>query len=315
MNSSKLSPLLVEAKDQYIQQLAEMFAPFVVHAVNNAYQYAKKHAGFGKSTIEFQRKLKEIPKWNATIISQHTSAISAKYPFFSDLVAACFVSYVKIMSSVKIHDNKPNIRLKLPTDDAFVHRVFSMAAKEFYTNPSLVKASRDVRLDIVRRAVESTVRDLLPIHDILKAYLGNTVDQEGVNTDEIDDELSPSQSPEQSPERSPEQSPEQSPERSPERSPEQSPERPFPRAETPSSPRQPSVPFVQPSVPPSQQIVQVPMMSQSPQPPQPPRVEGQERVMAELQKILAQQTVQKTAPGAFVTPLGFDDASGDKFFK
>lgn len=315
MNSSKLSPLLVEAKDQYIQQLAEIFAPFVVHAVNNAYQYAKKHAGFGKSTIEFQRKLKEIPKWNATIISQHTGAISAKYPFFSDLVAACFVSYVKIMSSVKIHANKPNIRLKLPTDDAFVHRVFSLAAKEFYTTPSLVKASRDIRFGIVRRAVESTVRDLLPIHDILKAYLGNTVDQEGVNTDEIDDndDFSESSPEQQSPEKS-FQSPQQSTE-SPQRSFEPSPQKSFE-----PSPQKSFEPSPQPPQEKSPQVVQVPMTS----PPaavvaQSPTQEGQERVMAELQKILAQSSISKPTaaptPGAFVTPLGFDDAAGNKFFK
>lgn len=313
MNSSKLSPLLVEAKDQYIRQLSEMFAPFVVHAVNSAYQYAKKHAGFGKSTIEFQKKLKEIPQWNAAVISQHTAAISAKYPFFSDLVAACFVSYVKIMSSVKIHDNKPNIRLKLPTDDAFVHRVFSLAAKEFYTNPSLVKASRETRLEIVRRAVESTVRDLLPIHDILKAYLGNTVDQEGVNTDEIDDYS--------------DESPPESPEKSYASSPMSSMDSPVAAPSVAPSVAPSAVPSVAPSVAPSApavapsmaqiptqrsspQVVQVPMASQSP-----PPVEGQERVMAELQKILAQHSVSKPAPGAFVTPLGFDDAAGDKFFK
>jgi hypothetical protein len=292
MNSSKLSPLLVEAKDQYIRQLAEIFAPFVVHAVNSAYQYAKKHAGFGKSTIEFQKKLKEIPQWNASVISQHVTAISSKYPFFSDLVAACFVSYVKIMSSVKIHANKPNIRLRLPTDDAFVHRVFSLAAKEFYVDPSLVKASREVRMEIVRRSVESAVRDLLPIHDILKAYLGNTVDQEGVNTNEIDeeDDVSDAMTSPRSSEPSPQPSPQPSP--SPEPSYQPSPQ-----------------PSAQPSPAKSEQIVQVPMTS--------PQPISQERVMAELQKILGAAKVQQPAasPGAFVTPLGFDDAAGDKFFK
>jgi hypothetical protein len=292
MNSSKLSPLLVEAKDQYIRQLAEIFAPFVVHAVNSAYQYAKKHAGFGKSTIEFQRKLKEIPQWNASVIAQHVTAIASKYPFFSDLVAACFVSYVKIMSSVKIHANKPNIRLRLPTDDAFVHRVFSLAAKEFYVDPALVKASREIRMEIVRRAVEGAVRDLLPIHDILKAYLGNTVDQEGVDTNEIDES---DESPEPSPQPSPQPS---SAEPSPQPSPQASSAEPSPQASPQPSP--------QPSPQRESQVVQVPMTSPS---------VPQERVMAELQKILASAKVAPASPGAFVTPLGFDDAAGDKFFK
>jgi hypothetical protein len=116
---------------------------------------------------------------------------------------------VKILSSVKIHSKRPHIQLKLPADDVFVHKVFVNAAKSFYLDPALVKAPRDVRLALVRSAVETSVRELLPTEDILRAYLGGSVDADGVQTDQIDEEeidLSPS--PEEAVESSPE-SPEQ----------------------------------------------------------------------------------------------------------
>ena len=96
---------------------------------------------------------------------------------------------------MKIHSHKPHIQLKLPADDVFVHKVFVNVAKTFYLDPALVKAPREVRLAIVRNAVETSVRELLPTEDILRAYLGGSVDADGVQTDQIDGEeidLSPS---------------------------------------------------------------------------------------------------------------------------
>jgi len=193
--NQKLSALLVQAKDEYVSQIADIIAPFVINVVNMMYATAKKNAGFGKPTKDFQRKLKEIPVWNQSMIDAQVVAITNKYKYFPELVAAVFVSYVKILSSVKIHSHKPHIQLKLPADDVFVHHVYITTAKTFYMDPSLVKSPRDVRLSIVRNAVESSVRELLPIEQILKAYLGTSIDNEGVKTDEIDEEeidLSPS---------------------------------------------------------------------------------------------------------------------------
>ena len=193
--NQKLSALLVQAKDEYVNQIADIIAPFVINVVNTMYTAAKKNAGFGKPTKDFQRKLKEIPLWNQSMIDAQVVAITNKYKYFPELVAAVFVSYVKILSSVKIHSHKPHIQLKLPADDVFVHRVYITTAKTFYMDPALVKSPRDVRLAVVRNAVESSVRELLPIEQILRAYLGTSVDNEGVKTDEIDEEeidLSPS---------------------------------------------------------------------------------------------------------------------------
>lgn len=193
--NQKLSPLLVEAKDEYIKQLADVIAPFSINTVNQLYMAAKKNAGFGKPAKEFQMKLREIPVWNQSMIDAQVTAITNKYKYFPELVAAAFVSYVKILSSVKIHSHRPHIQLKLPADDVFVHKVFVNVAKTFYLDPALVKSPREVRLAIVRNAVETSVRELLPTEDILRAYLGGSVDANGVQTDQIDDEeidLSPS---------------------------------------------------------------------------------------------------------------------------
>lgn len=167
---------LVAARQEYVGQLTDVLAPYVVNYVTNVYLAA--HAKGGGGTLAFQRALRDIPVWNANTIHQQTSEIQNRYTFLGDLIAACFVAYVKILSSVKLHHQKPNIKLKLPSNDAFVHKVYIHTAREFYATPALVKADRAVKVGIVKGAVEASVRDMLPIEDILKAYLGNTVDAE-----------------------------------------------------------------------------------------------------------------------------------------
>ena len=189
MDDTGLTPLLIDAKKEYVGQLADVLAPYVINHVVSVYLEARRQSPKAP-TLAFQTALRAIPAWNSHTVQQHTAAVQTKYSFLGNLIAACFVAYVKILSSVKLHQQKPNIRLKLPTDDAFVHKVYIHTAREFYTNPSLVHADRAGKIAVVRAAVEASVRDMLPIEDILKAYLGSTVDADSVVPSEfLDDDV------------------------------------------------------------------------------------------------------------------------------
>lgn len=170
-----LTPLLIDAKKEYVGQLTDVLAPYVLNRFVNLFMAARRAAP-KTPILAFQKALRDIPSWNAGTIVEYTQEIQSKYTFLGDLIAACFVAYVKILSSVKLHQQKPNIRLKLPSNDAFVHKVYVHAAREFYTTPALINADRATKVAVVKMAVETSVRDMLPIEDILKAYLGNTVD-------------------------------------------------------------------------------------------------------------------------------------------
>ncbi len=175
MDVTGLTPLLIDAKREYVGQLTDAVAPYVVHHMH-ALLVAAAQQHRSQATLAFQHRLREIPHWNATSIEARTAEIQSRYPFLADLIAACFVAYVKILSSVKLHQHKPNIRLRLPSNDTFVHKVYVNVAREFYANPGLARADKATKTAVVRAAVEAAVRDMLPIQDILKAYLGNTVD-------------------------------------------------------------------------------------------------------------------------------------------
>ena len=170
-----VSPLLLDAKREYVCQLAEVIGPYMIALINEMYRETRKES---KPIIAFQRRLREIPQWNANVIHAHVSAIEAKAPWLSDLIAASFVAVVRVLSSIKLRQDRPKIRLKLPTNDAFLHKALTKLARKFYDNPSLLSSARDwsVQVELVRSSIEKAIRDMLPIRDLLQAYIGNVID-------------------------------------------------------------------------------------------------------------------------------------------
>lgn len=188
-----LTPLLLDAKKEYTMRLSEIMSPSIIQFIDSTYRAAKSDAGDRKALINFQERLRQVPTWNSAIIAQHTRDIENKHGYFSDLVAAVFVTYVKVLSSIKISSQRPNVKLKLPSNEAFVHQVYIYTAKNFYENPHAVKDSQQAKAILVLNAIESAVRNMLPLGDVLQAYLSSAVNDD--NT--VNPILSPAQSDEE----------------------------------------------------------------------------------------------------------------------
>jgi hypothetical protein len=169
MATDQLTPLLLDAKREYVGQLTDVMAPYVLSFLANL-------RATSPTLVDFQHRLREIPVWNSNVVAQRTQEIEGRFPYLNDLIAAVFVSYTKILSSIKLGEDKPNIRLRLPANDQVVHSVYIYTAKDMYETAGLVNADRATRIATVRNAIETAVRASLPIAEILRAYLGNVVD-------------------------------------------------------------------------------------------------------------------------------------------
>ena len=193
-----MNPLLLDAKNIYVNQLSEAVGPYILKTIEHMHAQTLE-AGSSRVLLRFQRQLREVPLWNSALVAQHAATIEVKHPYLSDLIAAAFVAYVKVMSSIKLRPDKPNIRLKLPTNAAFVHKAFVNVARDFYAAPQLGANPSDYAG--MRAAVELSIRQMLPIREILKAYLGNTVDDAHTVSPTLndDDDARPADSPADSP--------------------------------------------------------------------------------------------------------------------
>ena len=152
-----LTPLLIDAKKEYVGQLTDILAPYVLGRMRAMWDST---ATARRDRVQvFQKMLRAIPAWNAQTVASHTNEIANRYPYLGDLIAAVFVSYTKILSSIKLSQTAAPVRLKLPENDAVVHQVYVHTAKEIYAAPSLITApDAAARVSIVRAAIETAVR-------------------------------------------------------------------------------------------------------------------------------------------------------------
>lgn len=169
--------ILVEAKREYMEQLCILICPVMIEVFEEMYSEAQKLSKGRKVLMMFQNLLKDVPEWNETMARQHTENIAARCAWFRDLVAAVFVSSVKILSAVRLSSDSKKMSVKLPTNEIFIHTCYKNAAKDLYRDPYIFTDSQseharnDKLYERFTSCVEMTVKELIPVQQILQTYM------------------------------------------------------------------------------------------------------------------------------------------------
>ena len=171
--------VLVEAKREYLGQLSHLMCPVMIETFDKIFEEAYTMSKGRKVLIMFQKLLKEVPNWNEGMSKQHTDNIANRCAWFNDLLAAVFVSCVKILSSVRLGKDNKKISLKLPTNETFIQTCYNNIAKDIYKDPYIFTDSqnehaRDEKLfQRISVVIEASVRELIPVQQILQTYMNN----------------------------------------------------------------------------------------------------------------------------------------------
>lgn len=177
MNNSNNLNVLVEAKEQYLGQLCDIMMPFMNEVFVAMYNESVKVSKGKKVLIQFQKFLKEVPNWNNHMVSQHTDTLCNSCVWFNDLLAAVFVSFVKILSSVRLSSQNKKISIKLPSNQVFVHGCYINAAKDLYKDPyvyhdEVTENERDeILFNRFNASIKNTIKEMIPIQQILATYI------------------------------------------------------------------------------------------------------------------------------------------------
>lgn len=176
--------VLVEAKKEYMAQLCGILCTQMIEVFELMYGEAAKNKKIVVPNMNspgvlprFQVLLRDVKNWNNTIIEKHLEKLKNSCSWFEDLVAAVFVSYVKILSSVRLKSNSEKINVKLPQMDTFLHRCYESAAADLYKKPDVydeVMSEYDRDAQLTTRfvgCIEETVKKLLPVEEILKCTI------------------------------------------------------------------------------------------------------------------------------------------------
>jgi hypothetical protein len=180
--------IIVEAKQQYTKQLMNIMKPIIYEELFDIYTRSVEDCeNQNDLLICFQNELKQVPKWNSDVIKAATSKIMDSCSYFNDLITAVFLSNVRILTSVKLGSNKKRkVKLVVPTNETFVHKVYVNVSKAIYNDPftfsnkrysgNVLRNMNDV-FPLIETSIEDTIRDMLPIQSILESYLGDTMNE------------------------------------------------------------------------------------------------------------------------------------------
>ena len=192
--------ILVEAKREYLGQLCLLMCPVMIETFDEMYEEAYKLSKGRKVLIMYQKLLKEVPNWSDAMSRQHSDNIANRCAWFNDLLAAVFVSCVKILSAVRLSKDNKKISLKLPTNEVFIQMCHNKVAESLYNDPYVYHetqneyARNDKLFERFSICVENAVKELIPVQQILQTYMSQS--QEGQDLDLGDAEIVDSEDPE-----------------------------------------------------------------------------------------------------------------------
>ena len=189
--------VLVEAKREYMGQLCLLMCPVMIETFQDVYEEANKLSKGRKVLVMYQKLLKEVPNWSEAMSKQHTDNIANRCAWFNDLLAAVFVSCVKILSAVRLGKGDKKIALKLPTNEVFVQSCYNNAARDLYQDPYIYHDEQseyernDKLFERFSNCIENTVKELTPVQQILQTYMkpddGRELDLNDANVGDSED--------------------------------------------------------------------------------------------------------------------------------
>jgi len=198
MRNSVNIEVLVAARNEYIEQLKSIVCPLIIQGINSIYEDALTISKGKRTIYQFQTLLKEIPKWNQTILQEESKRIKKKCPYIMDIVTAIFVSNVKILASIRLKGKNENIRVKIPSSDIFIHSIYIESAQQIFYDPFLfyhktnnfgkVQQNKKAVVEIIRYSVDETIRQMLPFDNILQEYLANALNDNADNSEESEND-------------------------------------------------------------------------------------------------------------------------------
>lgn len=220
--------VLVTARKEYQKQLCNIMTPHMIVAFQEMYEEAERLSK-GKNTLkQFQSLLKDVKNWNSNIVKQHVDTMTNSCGWYNDLLAAVFVSAVKILSSVKLTTERKKLNIKIPSNETFIQGCYENVARDLYKDPyiygkSINEFDRDVILaKRFNEFIEITVDNMIPVQEILKTNIGDRVPGEiDIHTGPLEEDSDPDVEEEDEPSSAPELEPEPEPEQ--EQEPEQEP--------------------------------------------------------------------------------------------
>ena len=185
--------VLSEAKNEYSSRLVTTLTPLIIEGIksvfNEAYKLCLDNDENNKYLMTFQNFLTRVPKWNSNIIKEETQRIikTSGCSYLEDLLTCVHITQLKILTSIRVSQKQKKIDINIPKLEDFVHKVYIAFARKIYSNVYLFekdvmpllhqKNMRECEV-LAQECILNVIRDNMPVENILRAYIDETVEEE-----------------------------------------------------------------------------------------------------------------------------------------
>jgi hypothetical protein len=153
-----------------------------------------------KYLMTFQTYLLRIPKWNEEVVSIETARIIevTKDKALEDLLTSVHICLLKILSSVRAGRVQKKVTVDIPKLSLFIHKTYIKLSTVFYNQAYLFKTdetslqiqkNRAEQHALIRTAILNTIRDNMPIEQLLRVYLDATTDLMKEDVHEVSEQV------------------------------------------------------------------------------------------------------------------------------
>ena len=202
---------LQESRNEWCARLINILTPLVIEGINSifteSWNLCDENDELDKYLMTFQNFLGRVPKWNPTIITQETNRIVEKSNcgYLTDLISCVHIIQLKSLTCMRVGNKQKKIDINVPSLENFIHKVYINTARKMYKNIYLFeknlyplqiqKNKREIEI-IIKEEILNSIRDNIPVEDILKVYLDETIEddiqveetEEIISTEPIEEE-------------------------------------------------------------------------------------------------------------------------------
>ncbi len=183
---------LEESKNEWCSRLVSILTSSVITGVMSIYKEALRMCDENdqedKYLMTFQNLLSRVPEWNPTIVETERKRIEheSRCKYLEDLVTCVHIIQLKALTCIRVGQKQKKIDLDIPSIDKFIHKVYINTARKLYTNsylfekniPPLEIQKNNYQLErLVKESILMTIRDNIPIEEILRVYMDETDEQ------------------------------------------------------------------------------------------------------------------------------------------
>lgn len=186
---------LVESKNEWCARLLNILTPQIIVGFKSIFSEAEKlcieNNEESKYLMTFQNLLVNIPKWSQNIVETECKRITdvTNCSYIEDLISCVHIIQLKALTACRVGLKQKKINIEIPNLSNFIHQVYINCARKLYLNIylfeidilplQLQKNNRELEL-IVKEIIMNTIRDNIPIDNLLRAYLDETEETETV---------------------------------------------------------------------------------------------------------------------------------------